>query len=210
MIRCPEVDDQWSLSVSSDLVLVPIQFQFARNLFHLIDQSRLTLGQWLPWVVHVNQCEDLHKLIRYYRNKNKESGAFTCCILSNQAIAGVISINHINREGQSASLGYWLGSGFRSKGVMRRSCQALIHYLFEECGLHKVVIRCAVENVKSQKIPESLGFVKEARLRDGEWLNNRYVDLWSYGMLNWQWENLDHATVSGLKQDAGSENYSGC
>ena len=81
MIRCPEVDDQWSLSVSSDLVLVPIQFQFARNLFHLIDQSRLTLGQWLPWVVHVNQCEDLHKLIRYYRNKNKESGAFTCCIL---------------------------------------------------------------------------------------------------------------------------------
>lgn len=73
---------------------------------------------------------------------------------------------------------------------MTRAVKALTHYAFHELNLNRVDIRAAVENKKSRSIPERLGFVNEGRLRQAEWLYDRYVDCIIYGMLAEDWKNV--------------------
>jgi ribosomal-protein-serine acetyltransferase len=54
-------------------------------------------------------------------------------------------------------------------------------------GLHRVTIHCGVENARSCAIPERLGFTREGITRDGEWVNDRWLDLVAWGMLEHDW-----------------------
>ena len=66
---------------------------------------------------------------------------------------------------------------------MTRSCRALIDHAFSTLGLHRVVIRCAVENHRSRAIPERLGFTLEGIERESQWLYDHFVDLAIYALL---------------------------
>jgi ribosomal-protein-serine acetyltransferase len=63
----------------------------------------------------------------------------------------------------------------------------MLDYLFDELGLHRVEIRCGTGNTRSCAIPERLGFTREGVLRQGEWVNDRWVDLVVWGMLEVEW-----------------------
>jgi ribosomal-protein-serine acetyltransferase len=64
----------------------------------------------------------------------------------------------------------------------------LVDYAFHEYRLNRVQIRCATENKKSCAIIERLGFMKEGRIRQAEFLYDHYVDLFIYGMIADQWK----------------------
>jgi ribosomal-protein-serine acetyltransferase len=85
------------------------------------------------------------------------------------------------------SIGYWLAAPWQGKGIMTTACAALIDHAFKELKLHRVEIRCATGNARSRAIPERLGFVKEGVIRQGEWVNDRFLDLAVYGMLATDW-----------------------
>ncbi len=57
----------------------------------------------------------------------------------------------------------------------------------DDLGLHRVTIECGTGNHKSCAIPERLGFVREGLIRQGEWVNDRWVDLVVWGMLEDDW-----------------------
>lgn len=168
------------LSVEPSLSLHMVHEGHANALFHLIDEDREGLGQWLPWVEKMQSVEEQQRYIDYYRIRYLSEGALTCSILWKEKIAGVISMNSIDQLRRSASIGYWLGKNFRGKGLMQKSCKAMIDYCFNEMKLHRVQIFCGKENYASQKIPKDLGFRLEGCIREGEWLNNRYIDLLVY------------------------------
>jgi ribosomal-protein-serine acetyltransferase len=44
-----------------------------------------------------------------------------------------------------------------------------------------------VANTKSCAIPERLGFMREGLIREGEWVNDRWLDLLTWGMLEHDW-----------------------
>jgi ribosomal-protein-serine acetyltransferase len=48
-------------------------------------------------------------------------------------------------------------------------------------------MRCGVENKKSRKIAENLGFTKEGVVRQAGWLHDHFVDFVIYGMLANEW-----------------------
>ncbi len=70
---------------------------------------------------------------------------------------------------------------------MTKVSQALTNYAFSYHKLNKVEIRVAEENHKSRSIPERLGFVNEAKIRQAQWLYDHYVDHIVYGMLADEW-----------------------
>jgi ribosomal-protein-serine acetyltransferase len=92
-------------------------------------------------------------------------------------------------DNRSTEIGYWLGASFQSKGLVTKSCRALIDYAFNELNLNRIEIRCGVENKKSRKIPEKLGFREEGIIRQAEWLHNHFIDLVIYGMLADEWQD---------------------
>jgi ribosomal-protein-serine acetyltransferase len=68
-----------------------------------------------------------------------------------------------------------------------RATACLTDYAFREQDCNRVILHCAVGNLKSRAVAERLGFVQEGILREAEWLYDHYVDLVVYSMLKRVW-----------------------
>jgi ribosomal-protein-serine acetyltransferase len=108
----------------------------------------------------------------------------------NGSLAGVVGQHYVESVNRRTELGYWLDAGHQGQGIVTRSVARLVDYAFVEQNCHRVIIHCAVGNVKSRAIPERLGFLQEGVLREAEWLYDHYVDLAIYSMLKASWGNL--------------------
>jgi len=64
----------------------------------------------------------------------------------------------------------------------------LIAYAFEDLNLNRIEIKAAVENLKSQAIPQKLNFQKEGVLREAEFVNQKYLDLTLYSLLKKEYQ----------------------
>ena len=102
--------------------------------------------------------------------------------------AGLIGLKEIDRTNNKVEIGYWLDAAMTAKGIMIRACKSLTSFVFNYYNINRVMIKVAVGNEKSIRIPESLGFTFEGLERHGEYLHNRYHDLNVYSMLKHEWK----------------------
>lgn len=68
------------------------------------------------------------------------------------------------RDFNSLEIGYVFNRAFWGKGYAKESCEAIVKYSFQK-GIHRIFAECDPENVNSWKLLESLGFEKEAHLK---------------------------------------------
>ncbi len=172
---CLQIDEQLSLGL--------FEKRHAKELAELIDSSRSYLREWLPWVDYSTSIEDSEQFIRHSLEQFARNDGFQLAIRYKGKIAGIIGLHAINWSNRSTSIGYWLGEGFQGNGLMTKACEAVVAYCFEELGLHRIEIRAAEGNEKSQAIPQRLGFRKEGCIRESEWLYDHFVDHHVYGLL---------------------------
>lgn len=159
-----------------------LELRHAEELFKLTDQSRDYLREWLPWVDFTTSIADSRTFIEGTLDQFRNNNGFQAGIWYKGKLAGVIGLHHVNWSNKSTSIGYWLGKDFQGKGLMTNACQALIQYCLEELNLNRVEIRAATKNYKSAAIPPKLGFQKEGCLRSAEWLYDKYVDHYVFGL----------------------------
>ena len=181
------------IRIDNDLWLKSVEEKDAPAIFALVDSNRLHLRAWLPWVDATQTVEDEASFIRNVRMQQEGNGSFSCGIWYRGQIAGTIGYHMIDWMTRKVEIGYWLGAQFQGKGLITRSCVALVRYAFEELRLNKVEIRCATGNTRSCAVPQRLGFKQEGVIRQGEWLYDHYVDLVHHGMLASEWAT--HATM---------------
>lgn len=90
---------------------------------------------------------------------------------------GTISVVRLSDRDESAELGYDLGYAYWNKGLMTEAAKAVIRFLLEEVGCHRVVIRHAVKNPASGRVAQKCGLTYEGthreafKSRDGEFLD---------------------------------------
>jgi ribosomal-protein-serine acetyltransferase len=175
------------IKVDHDIVLRKIRIKSAKDIFNCIDASRDYLREWLPFVDDTLTWKDTES---YIKSVVQAKGAINDLVLEvwfRDRIVGLISMKDIDLMNNKAEIGYWLSRDAVGKGIITRSCRALITYSFDEIKLNKIWIRCAVENVRSCNIPKQLGFTFEGIERQGEYLNGKYVDLKVYSLLKKEW-----------------------
>ena len=165
-----------------------IEERDAHELFRLVDRDREYLRQWLPWVDYTHTVDDELAFIRGTRTQFRDNGNYGCVICYHKQIVGTIGYHPVNWHDRRVEIGYWLGASFQGRGLMTRACWAMTNYAFTAMKLNKVEIRCATGNQRSCAIPLRLGFKHEGIIRQGEWLNNRFVDLNLFGMLASEWQ----------------------
>ena len=84
-------------------------------------------------------------------------------------------------------IGYWLREDLQGNGIMTRCISAIIDMVVTHIGMHRIVIRAATSNRGSRGIPERLGFTHEGTMREAGFVNNEYLDLEIYSMLDSEW-----------------------
>ncbi len=169
--------------LSEDAELRPLEARQSPELFALIDDNRLHLRQWLPWVDLTRTVDDSRAFIELTLRQFAQSNGFHAGIWYQDELAGVIGHHRIDISNGATVLGYWLGERFQGKGLMTLAVQAFVRHAFEDVKLNRFEIRCAVGNDRSRAIPERLGFKPEGVLRDAEWLYDHFVDHVVYGQL---------------------------
>ena len=146
--------------------------------------------EYLRWFSRDYKSKTLESTRHWIRsNLERYSGnrGFALALWFERKLAGVIDLHAINWADKRASIGYWLGASFQGKVLMTKACKTLVDYAFNELGLNRMEVWCAVENRKSRGIRERLGVSEEGVLRQHELLHDRYVDQVVYAMLAEEW-----------------------
>ncbi len=104
-------------------------------------------------------------------------------------VIGRIAINRDGPGERQAELGYGFfadsfGQGFGPEAVGR-----VLTHLFGDMGLHRVIAITGVENNRSRRLLEKLGFRKEGEMKEA-WFHQaeqRFVDEVAYAILAREW-----------------------
>jgi len=173
--------------VTDAIELRQFELWHAEAVFAAADRNRQYLREWLPWVDQTRSAKEIREFIlraiaQYNANQGPNAGIWV-----NGEFAGAIGCHHIDWINRACSIGYWLDAAHQGQGIITRSCRSLLAYLFEDAGLHRVVIQCGTGNEKSGAIPRRLGFTREGVSRDAQWVNDRWIDLVVWSMLNCEW-----------------------
>jgi ribosomal-protein-serine acetyltransferase len=174
-------------AVAPGLELRQFAMSEAKAVYDLADRNRAYLREWLPWVDRTCSAEDIRDFIaarleQFESNQGPNAGIW----LKGEFIGG-IGCHPIDWNNRHCSIGYWIDAAQQGKGIMTRCSAVLLDYLFRDLGLHRVTIQCGTGNTKSCAIPERLGFTREGVMRQAEWVNDRWVDLVVWGMLEQDW-----------------------
>jgi len=180
--------EQFEIKVDKNIVLRLHKMDIAQKLFDFIDKNRTYLREWLPWLDMNTELEDTKKFILECQENYKNGKSLNLGIYFKGELLGSVGFNSINKLNKSAEIGYMLGKNSNGKGIMTKSCKAIIDYGFNVLNLNRIVIKAAVKNTKSRAIPERLGFEQEGILQQAEFLYNHYVDIVVYGMLKENWK----------------------
>jgi ribosomal-protein-serine acetyltransferase len=178
----------FSLKLATDLELRLLEERHAEELFEVVDQNRLYLRQWLPWLDTNTSPADTRIYIKGALDQFINNVGLIAGIWYQNQIIGVIGYNTLDWQNRIAQVGYWLDAGFQGKGIVTVACQSLIDYAFKELELNRVEIHCAIGNKKSRAIPQRLGFTQEGIVRQAEWLYDHFVDHIIYGVLASEWK----------------------
>lgn len=190
------------IRVDDEVELETVAEGDAVDLFALTDRNREYLRRWLPWVDSTRSVADTRAFIERSREQVRREQGFQCAIRFRGELVGVIGFVYVDQVNGRAEIGYWISEAAQGRGVMTRACGALVRFAFESLGLNRVEIRADIDNRRSRAIPERLGFVQEAVLREAAITNGRYIDLAMYALLRRSW---GHPTGEGPAKPLGGE-----
>lgn len=93
------------------------------------------------------------------------------------------------RDFNSREIGFVFNRNFWGNGYAKESCRAIIEHAFQD-GVHRIFAECDPENQNSWRLLESLGFEREAHLKQNVyfWTDEQGNPLWKdtyiYSLLN--------------------------
>lgn len=98
---------------------------------------------------------------------------------------GSVSVVRQSERDEAAELGYCMGADYWNKGLMTEAVKAVLSFLLQEVGFHRVVIRHAVKNPASGKVAQKCGLTYEGTEREAfKDAKGEFLDIAYYAILN--------------------------
>lgn len=174
-----------------------LELHHATELFRLVDRNRAHLQEWMPWVEATKEQEDTEAFLHGQLEQFSTGSGLTAGIWCNDALAGVIGTLRINWLDRRVEIGYWIAAELEGKGLVTEAARLLVDYLLGQLDLHRVEIRCGIGNLRSNRIPERLGFKWEGVEREAHLVQGTFQDMNRWAMLQKEWRRLQEGG-SGL------------
>ena len=156
---------------------------------------KITRADEIEFVDLMKQSTQLHEpwispptsrtLYRHYMQRlaTPDHEGLAICRTSDQRIVGAVNINNIVRGSfLSASLGYYVGAEFHGQGYMQSGLNQVVNYATATLGLHRLEANIQPDNLRSQKLVERCGFVREGYSENFLYINGAWRDhvRWCY------------------------------
>ncbi len=171
------------INIDENIRIELINEHHSQAIFDMVDINRMHLREWLPFVDRMQTVEFAENFVKGTMERNKDGNEFAFVIIENELVIGRIGVYKIDHQNKIGELGYWLIENKQGKGIVTKSCKALISFCFNTLALNRIELKCGTENVKSKMIPERLNFTLEGVIRQGELLHDQFIDLNLYSLL---------------------------
>lgn len=176
-----------AIVVSNEILLAQIGPNDAPVIFRAIDTNREFLGRWLPFVATTHAIGDSEAFIQAVASNRDETLDEVFTIWFRGDFAGVIGFHNTDKLNKKTEVGYWLVQKMTGRGIITASCRELLGIAFEKMGMKRVAIKCATENLPSEKVALRLGFSFEGTERAGERYGDVFFDLKVFSLLKGEW-----------------------
>jgi RimJ/RimL family protein N-acetyltransferase len=109
-------------------------------------------------------------------------------VLADDRPVGTAAVMNVSWRQGYAEIGYLVGEAHQRRGIGRAAVATLVQLVFSQSPLRRLQALVSVENEASQRILDSLGFVREGRLRAHFIVEGRPVDEIVFGLLREEWQ----------------------
>jgi len=134
------------------------------------------------------------EFIEEMKNKNpaEPEGWYQAAIIIKESgeIIGDAAFHLKKDENRKAYINCTIVQKHWRKGYGAEVSRRLLAYLFDECGLHRVVAKTDAENVASCTALECLGFRREAHLVENILSKGNWTSEYHYAMLEREWNGM--------------------
>lgn len=182
--------DLFPLEIDSDLRLIVLNPSYADAFENLIQKNTHHLHPWISYDIP-------GKALIQESIKNQILGVgIRLGIFYQGILVGTLGLLNVKWKERTCELSYWLGESFQGKGLVTRCCFQLLYILFQYFHLQSIFIKVDMRNLRSQKIPVSLGF----KYLKKERINNRTINVFKFTLSNLS-EVLESKTFQNQKME---------
>jgi len=107
----------------------------------------------------------------------------------NNECIGVLLEQENNEQALNIELGYAIGSDHWNKGYVTEALNAVIPFLFDKIGFHKIIAGYITENTASKRVLQKCHMKFEGIRKDDFYFNDRFYDIAYHYILNPKHEN---------------------
>ena len=140
--------------------------------------------KFLTWPTH-SSVEDTRFVLNQWINSYEKPDFYNWAIELKETgdLIGNISVVQIKENIEGAVLGYCMGTKWWGQEIMPEAGKAVIKYLFEEVGFHRIAADHDKNNPKSGRVMQKLGMTYEGTLRSAGFCNQGVIDEVWYSIL---------------------------
>jgi ribosomal-protein-serine acetyltransferase len=155
----------------------------AEALADLVRRNADHLRRYLPAVAALISVEQARAHLAQVAGRAARAEVLEWYLFADGVLCGAVRLNKIEVENRKMSIAYLLDAAYQGRGIATLAVRAFLGYSFRELGMNRVELTCATDNVRSVRVAERVGFVREGLLRQAEWLGGSFVDHYVYGLL---------------------------
>ena len=104
---------------------------------------------------------------------------------------GTISLKKISEKDHNAEFVIAARRKAQDTVAVERATTEILHYAFNELGLHRVYLKVLSDNIAARKLYENCGFDLEGEFKDAVRMHDKYRSMAWYAMLNWKEKNME-------------------
>jgi RimJ/RimL family protein N-acetyltransferase len=154
--------------VGERVIVRPLRPGDGPGLFEAVNESREHLRPWMPWTdkhVTPDHSEEVARRAhgRWLLREDLMVGIFS---RTDGRYLGGSGLHRIQWDVPSFEIGYWIRASEEGKGYVSEAVKLLTGLAFDKLFANRVFIKCDSSNTRSAAIPQRLGFVHEATLRN--------------------------------------------
>jgi RimJ/RimL family protein N-acetyltransferase len=165
-------------------ILRPFTMDDAEDMFSEWCQDPL-VTEFLSWEPHTS-IEMTKAILKLWVDAYNTPHTYRWAIVSPQThkVIGSIDCVKFNEQHERAEIGYALSQTYWNQGIMTDALHAVMHFLFTEVGVNRIMARHYLANPKSGRVMEKCDMVKEGIFREfHKAKDGTYLDMVQYGII---------------------------
>lgn len=128
---------------------------------HAVQANLEHLRPWMPWATAPAAKVSTQRARLVSAEQSWEAGSDYSYVLLNQDETRLLGIFGLHRRigPRAIEMGYWLTHDAVGRGHATNAAGALTAAALNHCAIERIEIHCDEANLRSQKIPQRLGYV---------------------------------------------------